>query len=235
MLLTAEAYGRRVGLRLPASEIDAVRLLLPHWWIDSDVEPERVWDISTLETADSVSSELELWVAEHAVGLIFVHAGVVAFHGRAIVLPGKSMSGKTTLVAELLKAGADYGSDEYAVFDAHGRVHPYPRPLSIRVVGGGRKRVNASEFGGNTLVDPVSVAMIAVLRYDPTREWDTQRISPAIASLRLLENTVSAMSRTREASLVATLASLAPSQQGTRNEAAKAVNHLIPDGQNWPK
>ena len=39
-------------------------------------------------------------VAHDAPDRVFVHAGVVAQRGRAIVLPGRSMSGKTTLVAE---------------------------------------------------------------------------------------------------------------------------------------
>ena len=64
---------------------------------------------------------------------MFVHAGVVAVDGRALLLPGGSFTGKTTLVAALLRAGAQYGSDEYAVLDEAGLVLPaYPRPLSIR-------------------------------------------------------------------------------------------------------
>ena len=57
---------------------------------------------------------------------VFVHAGVVGWKGHAIVIPGRSRSGKTTLVAELVKAGAEYYSDEFAVLDAEGRVHPFP-------------------------------------------------------------------------------------------------------------
>jgi hypothetical protein len=34
-----------------------------------------------------------------------------------------SYSGKTTLVSELIRAGATYYSDEYAVIDERGRVH----------------------------------------------------------------------------------------------------------------
>ena len=37
--------------------------------------------------------------------------------GRAIVIPGRTFSGKSTLVAELVRAGATYYSDEYAVED----------------------------------------------------------------------------------------------------------------------
>src|SRR6267143_94986 len=76
-------------------------------------------------------SDLRLLVAELARRRVFVHAGVVGWKGRAIVVPGRSFSGKTSLVAELVRAGETYYSDEYAVFDSRGRVHPFPKPLEI--------------------------------------------------------------------------------------------------------
>ena len=74
-----------------------------------------------------------MYIALHAPNHVFVHAGVVGVEDRAIVLPGRSFAGKTTLVAALVKAGAEYWSDEYAVLDADGLVHPYPKPLSVRI------------------------------------------------------------------------------------------------------
>src|SRR6185295_10176403 len=84
------------------------------------------------EVCDALESHLRFGVAINTRRRLFVHAGVVGWHGRAIVIPGRSMSGKTTLVTALVRAGATYYSDEYAVFDMHGRVHPFPKPLSIR-------------------------------------------------------------------------------------------------------
>ena len=82
-----------------------------------------------------LDSELRGHVADHATDGFFIHAGVVAHRGRGIVIPGDSFSGKTTLVAELVRAGAGYYSDEFAVIDAEGLVHPYARPLSFRALG----------------------------------------------------------------------------------------------------
>src|SRR4051794_20574153 len=65
------------------------------------------------------------------------------------VIPRVSHSGKTTLVAALVRAGATYYSDEYAVFDAQGSVHPYARPLGIRDGNGDRpRRCPVQELGG---------------------------------------------------------------------------------------
>ena len=94
-MLTSAAYGRRVGLRVAAHELDDVRPWLPHWWVAADVK-QTLWELASPSQAEYLIGELELWVAEHAVDRVFVHAGVVAFEGRALLLPGRSLSGKTT-------------------------------------------------------------------------------------------------------------------------------------------
>ena len=52
-----------------------------------------------------LESEIRQSVAAAARGRTFVHAGVVGWRGRAILVPGRSRSGKTTLVAELVEGG----------------------------------------------------------------------------------------------------------------------------------
>ena len=68
-------------------------------------------------------------VAFRAPDQIFLHAGAVAYLGRMIVLPAAALTGKSTLVAALVRAGATYYSDQFAVVDEQGRVHPYATPL----------------------------------------------------------------------------------------------------------
>src|SRR5213596_1413710 len=48
------------------------------------------------EMLDAFESHLQLTVAEHARRRVFVHAGVVGWKDRAILIPGLSHSGKTT-------------------------------------------------------------------------------------------------------------------------------------------
>jgi hypothetical protein len=50
-------------------------------------------------------------------GYLLLHAGVVARNGGAILLPGGSGTGKSTLAAGLAGAGFSLGSDEVAVID----------------------------------------------------------------------------------------------------------------------
>src|SRR5262249_53029615 len=110
---------------LVAAEDDAAGGLRCSVHVDGKLFAERV---ARQGSHALVEASLQLHVAEMAPQHVFVHAGVVGYGGRAILLPGRSFSGKTTLVAELARAGAEYYSDEYAVLDSAGAVHAYPRP-----------------------------------------------------------------------------------------------------------
>jgi hypothetical protein len=227
-LLTASAYGRTVALRLHGPTVDDVRATLPHWWDASPAvdEPERTWTIDTAASAEAVVAELELWVAEHARDRVFVHAGVVVVDGYALLLPGRSFTGKSTMTRELLRAGAVYGSDEYAVLRGDGTVEAYPRPLALREHT--PQRVDAGEFGATVLAGAVPVRAVAVLQYRPDTALEIRPITAASAVLRLFENTVCASSRPEESfeTLVA-LSRDVVAVEGTRGEAAAAVSELF--------
>jgi len=129
-----DTYGVRVGVR--ANEPRLLDLLEPHlppgWrpadspvvdqlfslWVDpSEEEPRRPSRLYAgrsrrVRTRDLdelfvvLESEIRQGVAAEARERIFVHAGVVGWRGSAILVPGRSRSGKTTLVAELVMEGA---------------------------------------------------------------------------------------------------------------------------------
>src|SRR6059058_4219429 len=111
-----------------ASDSKVRRLNLGYWNL-LRIARSRNFD----DLLDAFESHVQLTVAEFAPRCVFVHAGVVGWNNRAIVIPGLSHSGKTTLVKQLIEAGASYYSDEYAVLDEKGCVHSYPRPLGVRV------------------------------------------------------------------------------------------------------
>jgi hypothetical protein len=126
-----------------------------------------------------------------------VHAGVVGWRGLAIVIPGPSQSGKSTLVADLVRAGATYFSDEYAVFDRNGRVHPYARALSLRGLWGATTKIPMDKAGGPS--EPLPLGLVLVTRYRPGSAWKPRSASPAEGALALLRNTVSIRSKPRAA------------------------------------
>jgi hypothetical protein len=122
---------------------------------------------------------------------VFVHAGVVGWRSAAIVVPGRSRSGKTTLVEALVRAGAEYYSDEFAVFDARGHVHPYAIPLAIRTPHG-REATPVGAIGGRAGTTPIPVARIAITLYHPRARWRPRTVSPAQGMLALMDNAVAA-------------------------------------------
>src|SRR5215467_11147446 len=93
-------------------------------------------EILTATTEEDVfrwlCQDIEHAVVHRSQQMLFVHAGVVGWRGLAIVIPGRSHTGKSTLVAELVLRGAVYYSDEFAVLDDTGKVHPYRRTLVLR-------------------------------------------------------------------------------------------------------
>ncbi len=67
--------------------------------------------------------------------LVSVHAGVVSFGHGCVLLPAAAGSGKTTLTAGLVHAGATYYSDEIALLE-EGTLAVSPVPLSLTVKDG---------------------------------------------------------------------------------------------------
>ena len=184
---------------------------------------------SIVEATDAVLSDLELWIAEFARRRVFVHAGCVAVDGQAIVLPGRSMSGKSSLTAALVRAGADYYSDEYAVLDNQGLVRPYARKPAIRPYQGvPAGRVDVEELGGRVGRGPARVKLIAVLRFDPGAGWQPEPLTRGPAVLRLLDNTVAARSRPRAVLSALDGATLdARALEGTRGDADDTAARLM--------
>jgi len=122
-----------------------------------------------------------------------IHGGVVGHEGRVILLPGSTGAGKSTLVAELVRQGASYFSDEYALIDAAGRVHPYPRPLFLRNGPGDGRPVLASEMGGTVAREPIAVGLVLELRYAADAELTLRAVSQGEGMLLLLRNTPQAL------------------------------------------
>ena len=178
---------------------------------------------------EALERDLQLYVAEKARRRVFVHAGVVGWKGKAIVIPGRTMSGKTTLVKALVEAGATYYSDEYAVLDERGRVHPYPKPLSIRENGDRRpKEILPEALGGTTGVRPLPVGLVVATSYREGARWRPRQLLPGRAVMALLDHTVS-VRRKPERALTTLRQVVADAQalKGVRGEAIETAENLL--------
>lgn len=178
---------------------------------------------------DEFESHAQLTVAEYAARRVFVHAGVVGWNGRAILIPGTSFSGKTTLVEQLIRAGATYYSDEYAVLDEQGRVHPYARPLGIRPPDSARAaKVRAEDIGANVGSKPLRVELVVSTGYKPGARWRPRKLTQGKGVLELLANTVSARSQPQLALRVLPKAlESARIMKSARGEASEIVKSIL--------
>jgi hypothetical protein len=175
-----------------------------------------------------LDAQIRAYVAFHAPDAVFVHAGVVGHGGGAIVIPAPTFSGKTTLVAALVRAGATYYSDEFAVIDAQGRVRPYPKPLSIRDGTSPGADRSAESLGGTVGTAALPVALVAVTSYRPGARWAPESHSAGDGALALLANTVPARDRPREALAAVSRASAsALVLEGERGEADETAQDLL--------
>lgn len=185
----------------------------------------RSWDDLTA----AIESDLHLSIARQAEQHVFVHAGAVAYAGQAILIPGRSFSGKTTLTAALVRAGAEYLSDEYAVIDAAGQVLPYAKSLSMRAGSDLAKgRYTAESLGGQAASGPLPVGMIVSARYEAGARWRPSVLTSGQALMILIENAV----RVRELPHLAmqTLPEAvrrARSYRGRRGEADRVAAWLL--------
>lgn len=248
--LSGEAFG--VGVSLEAEQSDVLLRMadcLPPAWhpgqpgaqpINFEVRSEAGGTYELLQdeyqvdhgTLDDVLESFEMRLRSHVAWAapehVFVHAGAVAFDGRAIIVPGESFSGKTTMVAALVKAGAIYYSDDYAVFDSSGLVHPYPKPLATRDGGPeyrGKRHSLPGRRGAPTDDQPVRLGLALCTQYRRGAEWAPARLTPAQALLELIPHTFRSPShaaqtlRTLGAAFDASVVGL----KGDRGDAAELV------------
>ena len=146
-----------------------------------------------IEVGRALAAHAEFFVAERAPDHLFVHAGVVGWEGRAIVMPGASFAGKTTLVQAWLERGATYYSDEFAVLDRAGRVHPFARPLAIRDGStASTRRVPVAALGAEIGTTPLPIGLVLVTSYRAGARWRPRRLTAAPTLLELMRHTVAA-------------------------------------------
>lgn len=184
---------------------------------------------------ETLESSVQLYAAEHSHRRVFVHAGVVGWQGKALIITGYTCTGKSTLVRELVKAGAIYLSDEYAVLDTRGRVHPYTTPIGVRIHPSQRqqKKYPIETFGGIVGTQPLEVGLILATEYKEGAHWRPKLIPAGQGLLAIMANTVSAQRYPAKAlSTLQKVVLKAPVLKGVRGETDEVVDALL--NRPWP-
>lgn len=252
-------YRTRIGIQFgePWLEREARARLLPTWHEESTDEPvdvlfslhasddgltlqQNFQVICKLSDRDAVLREFEgglhIAVGATAQERTFLHAGVVGWRGKALLLPGRSRAGKSSLVQALVAEGGDYYSDDLAALDIDGKVYPYPKPLSMRRGAWDSEKTPAEELGWRADLPPLPVGAVVALRFDaPESDLSLERLSVGEAVFMMLENCISIRQfAERDMSCLAKLSATAACFQGKRGEAGGAARELIATlGESW--
>jgi hypothetical protein len=179
------------------------------------------------ELLEAFESDVDLHIATNCKDRLFIHAGAVKWDRHVIVIPGRSHSGKTTLVAEFLKRGAAYYSDDFAIVDCGGCLHPYARELSVRSQSDVSKRIRHQQLGASR-AEPGPISFVLLTEYAQGAEWKPQPVSRGRGVLGLLENTPSARQQAGFAMEVLQKAvSKAEIHRGWRGEKEQTAQQIL--------
>lgn len=118
--------------------------MIPHITLRLDVDGEsclNLWEAGVTTRTTESQGDMAEWLvgrtgfhlADKSQGGVLFHAAAVYKDGRALILPGRTGAGKTTLTCWLLSHGYGYMSDEFA-FLPSGELclTAFPRPLNIK-------------------------------------------------------------------------------------------------------
>ena len=190
---------------------------------------ELTWGESRKSFLKYFEAVVRLSVAEFSPELVFLHAGVVGWQGKGIVLPADSYQGKSTLVSELVRLGAEYYSDDFAIADARGHVHPFPRAISMRArdASGTPYELHPSSMGAVIGDRPIQIGMVFLTKYRPHARWRPRVLSLGEGVLQTVPFTLP-INRAPERSLqvlnrIARNAIIATSDRGDARRTARLL------------
>ena len=164
-----------VRVKVVASELSpgALREQFGHLVVGMPADCTLVADGADLEEVLAAAVRLAI---ERAPGLL-LHAGAVSRDGRAVLFPGESGTGKSTMTAACVQRGLDYVTDEMVALEIDSlAVAGFARPimltgwaatrLGLDVPGiGGKLSVTPELLGGATVPGTVRAAHVVSLRH----------------------------------------------------------------------
>lgn len=155
-------------------------------------DEEKVLNYNEVDVLEHLSSQIRITVAEFAKSKVFIHAGAIGWQGTGLIIPGRSYSGKTTLVSELIKLGAEYYSDEYAVLDERGLLHPYPKMLSMRGIVNDWDQIDTApeKFGATVGENAIPVGLVLITKFEEKGKWQPEVLKAGEGVLEILQHTI---------------------------------------------
>lgn len=222
------ADGAAPDVRFILTVLDPTRDGAPRFRLVED--GTRLGDgVTTAQLAALLAKRMDYQLGAFARDCAFIHAGVVLHEGRAILLPGPSRAGKSTLTAALVRAGATYVSDDVAVIERDGRVRLLSRPLTLRADMAGAAALPGTTDAALLRAGTVPVGAVLALAYrDGATPLALRPLSAGEAVLRLVAQAMNGRHQP-EAVLASCSAAVLPAwcAQGERGEADAAARQIL--------
>jgi hypothetical protein len=176
-------------------------------------EKLRYLGTSLERVAQWLRADIDENVARASSADLLLHAAVVAWRERAILICGPGRCGTSTLAAELVRNGAMAWSDGLAVVDDQGAVRAYP---------------------GSPATLPIPVALVVSAIYFPEVSWEPARVQGARAALPIIASALQERNDPgRVLRLSARIAATALILQGARPEASDTAPRILAALDEW--
>jgi hypothetical protein len=199
-----------------------------HWYDNGEYRRFARTPETAVEYAEAM---IEHHIAEFSPDYIFIHAGVVIWQSAAVILPGESQSGKSTLVRALVNAGATYFTDEYAVLDADGTVYPYLRHLSQRdgpFGPAGRVDLAAHAPSSEVAQAGARVVLVVLTRFEAGAAWRVEQLGPGAAMMAMSQHVIAIRRRPADAfAVMSRVVEGAAVVEGVRGDATEAATRIL--------
>ena len=153
------------------------------------------WGRSRQKFLKFFDSMVRVAVGENAVDRVFLHAGAVGWKGRAIVMPADSFQGKSTLVSELVRRGATYLSDDFAIIDENCMVYPFARDISLRTDQYVSFELPVTDLGGVAETLPQPLGLVLLTHYREGAIWRPKILTPGVGVMKIMPFALSLNSR----------------------------------------
>lgn len=151
------------------------RWIRPNLVLACDVEVPFMAPVPRAHGLLALEMGMNLQLAAGMHRFVLIHAGAVARGDGALLMTGDSGAGKSTLAAILGHRGWRFLGDEFALLSpADGRLHPFPRPISLK---------NASI----PLLAAEAPADRFGPRFDGTIKGSVQHLAPPVEAIRAMD------------------------------------------------
>ena len=148
-------------------------------------------------------------------------------------MPADSFKGKSTLVAELVRQGAEYYSDDFAIFDENGLVYPFPRTLTMRTDDGNYQpyELTVESLGGVHAAGPLPVGLVLFTEYEAGQKWEPIMLTAGQGVMKMIPFALT-LRRYPELSLralnsIASRAIITSSRRGSAKEFAELILNFV--------